>query len=587
MTTREVLRDRDTGSGLFVIGVWAALFVAALAFVVKDGPAFPRWDDFALIPVLTGEQSVTPGWLWSQHNEHRVPLPRLVLLGLLRLSRNDFRAGMFFNVVALAAAALASAVVARRRRGAWRETDAVFALGLLHLGHEANLLWAWQVQFVLSTALAVGLLLPIVASAGWPLPPTTVGFTALLGLLPLCGANGLALVPALAVWLAVAGQAQIRQGPSGRKAGVLNLAASALALGLVAWYFRGYQSSTHHATHGGLAAALRTSLQFLSLTFGPSAATLWPYSGAFTAGLSVATVGLLLRTLAVRSDERPRAFGLLAYLGAVGSLGLGLGWGRAGTSGLGGFEPRFVTLAAPLSVVVYFAWDLYGAPSILRRLVPLGLFAALLALLWPNTAIGLADGRELAGQAARFETEVRSGAPLYQVVKAASPLLHPSEDVLLKLLPKLHEARLGVFRFLKPNPRFHVEALPVEPTEVQLARWENGTAHVTGVDPQLTFRLPAPRFVAGVRLRYCHSNPEGTPARFKIAWRRPGQTAYLPEQGASNWNLPTGRDLETTVWVGDVIRDVRIQPDNQPCDFRLQTIELLIPQRAPSPGPDL
>ena len=569
----------DAGAGLFVVGLWAALVAAALAFVALDGPAFPRWDDFAVVPVLIGEHEITPEWLWALHNEHRVPLPMLVLLAALRSSANDFRAGMVVNVALLAVAALAAAVVARRRRGAWRESDAVFALGLLHCGHEANLLWAWQVQFVLSTALAVGLLARIVAAPGWPRRGATVGFAVMLCLLPLCGANGVALVPALAVWLAVAGQAQLRQGPSGRSAGIANLAASAVALGLVLMYFRGYQSPTHHVTRGGLVAALTTSLQFLSMTFGPTSARLWPYSGVATAVLIVATIALLLRTLAVRPDERPRAFGLLAFLGAIGSLGLGLGWGRAGASGLGGFEPRYVTLAAPLGFAVYFAWDLYGAPTALRRLVPLVVFAALLVLLWPNTETGLAQGRELAEQSARFESAIRSGAPLYRVVKAASPLLHPSADVLTEVLPKLHDARLGVFRFLKPNPPFRVVAVPVEPTEVQLARWEDKTAHVTGVDPQLTFTLPQARHVAGIRLRYSHSNPAGTSARFKIAWRRPGQTAYPPAQGSSNWYLPTGRDRETTVWVDDLVHDLRIQPDNQPCEFHLDAIELLIPEK--------
>ena len=101
------------GAGLFVLGVWAGLFLAALTFVLAYGPAFPRWDDFAMVPLLTGTRRVSVEWLWAQHNEHRVPLPKSVLLGLLRLSA-DFRAGMIFNVVALAALALGMILVARR-----------------------------------------------------------------------------------------------------------------------------------------------------------------------------------------------------------------------------------------------------------------------------------------------------------------------------------------------------------------------------------------------------------------------------------------------------------------------------------------
>ena len=112
-----------------------------------------------MIPVLTAARRVSVEWLWSQHNEHRIPLPRLVLLGLLRLSAGDYRAAMIFNVVALASLALGMVLVARRGSGTWRETDAFFPLALLDLGHHANLLWGWQVQFVLSTVLS-GLLPP-------------------------------------------------------------------------------------------------------------------------------------------------------------------------------------------------------------------------------------------------------------------------------------------------------------------------------------------------------------------------------------------------------------------------------------------
>ena len=90
--------------------------ILAFAFVAKYGPNLPLWDDFDMVDVMVGSQRVTLDWLWSLHNEHRVPLPKLVLLLLYRLTRNDFRAGMYFNVAVLAALAAASIVIAGRRR---------------------------------------------------------------------------------------------------------------------------------------------------------------------------------------------------------------------------------------------------------------------------------------------------------------------------------------------------------------------------------------------------------------------------------------------------------------------------------------
>ena len=90
----------------------------ALTFVAQYGPNLPVADDFDVIDVAAGGRRCTLEWLWSLHNEHRVLLPRLILLSLYRLSEVDFRVGMFFSVAALAALAAASIVIAARRPGA-------------------------------------------------------------------------------------------------------------------------------------------------------------------------------------------------------------------------------------------------------------------------------------------------------------------------------------------------------------------------------------------------------------------------------------------------------------------------------------
>src|SRR5262249_6734574 len=115
----------------------------------------------------------------------------------------DFRAGAYVNAVALSAASLALILAARRLRGRTSGADALFPLALLHWGQYDNLLWSFQVQFVSSTVLflvAVALLATSGLRAGL-VRGTLVGLCALA--LPFCGANGAALVPALALWLAV------------------------------------------------------------------------------------------------------------------------------------------------------------------------------------------------------------------------------------------------------------------------------------------------------------------------------------------------------------------------------------------------
>src|SRR5690606_31545168 len=67
---------------LVVWSTWALMLAGALWFLGRYGSNVPSWDGWDMVPTLTGHQPVTLDWLWSQHNEHRVPVPRLLLLGL-------------------------------------------------------------------------------------------------------------------------------------------------------------------------------------------------------------------------------------------------------------------------------------------------------------------------------------------------------------------------------------------------------------------------------------------------------------------------------------------------------------------------
>ena len=150
------------GAPLFVWGVWAMMLLAALSFVVKYGSNLPVCDEWRYVPYATGEQPVTAELLWQQHNEHRIPLPKILYLALSRLTHCDYRAGMVLNVVALGALAFSMIRVARRLRGSMSYTDAFFPLVLLQLGQYENLLSSFQVVFVTSAILASIFLLIIV-----------------------------------------------------------------------------------------------------------------------------------------------------------------------------------------------------------------------------------------------------------------------------------------------------------------------------------------------------------------------------------------------------------------------------------------
>src|SRR5690606_20336213 len=134
--------------------------------------------DWLLVRPLTGHEPDLLEWLWAQNNEHRVPVPRLLLLALLTLSGGDFRAGMVFNILAIGAVAGAMVLAAQRLRGGrTRLTDAFFPIALLHLCHWENLLWSWQLSQVVPTLLACVLLLVFVTERDLsaPRPVALVG----------------------------------------------------------------------------------------------------------------------------------------------------------------------------------------------------------------------------------------------------------------------------------------------------------------------------------------------------------------------------------------------------------------------------
>src|SRR5207248_1941283 len=60
--------------------IWLLAGVMALAllfFVYRHGDNVPYFDDWRIVPVLTGHEPITLRWLWSQHNEHRMPIQKL------------------------------------------------------------------------------------------------------------------------------------------------------------------------------------------------------------------------------------------------------------------------------------------------------------------------------------------------------------------------------------------------------------------------------------------------------------------------------------------------------------------------------
>lgn len=434
--------------------VWAATLASILVSIARDGRNIPFEEDWLMVAPMTGHEPDLPAWLWSQNSEHRLPLPRLVNLALLRAT-GDFRSTMVFDAVALAAVAAGMILVARALRGGRTSVaDAFFPLLLLHLGNWDNLVWAWQIQFVLPTVLACALLLVIVARPSVPSrPAATAAALALVGL-PLSGANGLVFTPTLAAWLACAAWARRRDAATDRRAGDwLPAGAAGLAALLCAVYFIGYQASPWNQPSPGLGATLATTGKFLALSLGPAAAKRWLLCGSVAVPLFLVSLGLLLAAYRKDRDERLRILGLLAFFLAAAVLALAVGWGRAGRAAATGRMPtRYVLLAAPGLCAVYFTALLYGRPW-MRRALPAAL-AVLLALLFPfNTRVGFERRAWFREGFAALERDLEAGTPRALLAhRHFAFMLHWDEPLMAVSLQRLHDAGIGPFGAWQPGP---------------------------------------------------------------------------------------------------------------------------------------
>jgi hypothetical protein len=442
--------DRTRSAAVWLI--WASALAIVLGFIAQDGRNLPFEEDWLMVAPMTHHEPHLGAWLWSQNSEHRLPLPRLVNLGLLRAT-GDFRSTMVFDTLILAAVAAGMIVCARRLRGGRTSlADAFFPLLLLHLGQWDNLLWAWQIQFVLPTVLVSAVLLVILARPSSP-PSGAVAVGAALAVtaLPLAGANGLVLAPVLAAWLVYAWWVGRHGGASTHLAAV-GAAGGIGALVLCGVYFIGYQASPWNGASPGLGATLATTAKFVVYGLGPVTAKAWVVFGILCAAVVLVSLTALLRALRGQQHERIRVVGLLAFFAACGILAAALGWGRAGrVAELGRMSPRYALLAAPLLCGAYFTLLLYASPG-LRRLGPAAL-ALLAALLFPlNTHEGLKRRDWFGAGMAAFERDLASGASIDSLAERHYPfLLHWDEPLMATSMRQLRDAGFGPFRRL-PTP---------------------------------------------------------------------------------------------------------------------------------------
>ena len=429
--------------------VWAAATAGALMFVFVLGSNVPYWDEWDWVPVLTGNQPVTAEFLWAQHNEHRLPLSRLVYLGLFALF-NDFRAGMAFNVLALSTASALLIVAASKARGEGSWTDGFVALALLNLGHADSMLWSFQVVFVLTTLLAA-VALGVVAGIRETLSRgQAVGIAWPLTLAPFCGGPGVPLAVVAGAgfaWWAVRGprgEGATGEGQPRPASRVLLIGLGFACWGVVAAYMFRHHAHPGHPPPAGMRASLRGAAEFLSLTLGSAGRWYWPWSAAVALGLVVATATAVTVWWWRSRRDRLAAESLLLGLGALAALAMAIGWGRSGFGPEAALVGRYATLAAPIALWVYLAWCRLPWLRV-GRAVQIASFLAALGLYPVNFVTGREFGYVRRAGLQALVVDLQGGMPLDEVVQRHRSDVNPFPVTLREGLVMLRRLRLGPF----------------------------------------------------------------------------------------------------------------------------------------------
>ena len=459
-------RARDMAGAVVVWAVWSAATLTTILYIRYYSRNVPFFDDFTVVPVMTGHEPLTYQWISAQYNEHRNVIPRLVQVALLR-AIPDFRAGLYLNAGLISAAAAMAIVVARRLRGRTSLVDAVLPLSILTIGQCECLLVGFALNLVMTACITWDLIGVFGRSShppGW-WPCLRIGV--LLVLLPLCGGSGMAMLPPLVLWLAgyVACGWWSGQDP-GPVARVIGLGLLMTTSAVIAWYLTGYVRPAHIPRAPSLAAIGSTTLEVCSLVISPVGWNQRGTAGLAVVGFSTATA-LLLGIVAWRSpDQRPRALGLMAVLVSMLGIAASVGYSRSGLGpGSGGFS-RYVTVSMPLLGVVYFAWLIYGRPKA-RRAIQIGL----LALICAGIPSQVRSAHDIGGCRrdlyVRIEGALQRGVRPPRLLDLTYPALYPDRARTYEIFRMLKQARIGKFRYMKKDGLREIAVKPAGETRLR------------------------------------------------------------------------------------------------------------------------
>lgn len=447
--------------------VWAILTIAALAFVGRYAFTSPYADELRWTEIIAGQQSMTSQWLFQIENQHCAPVFKLAYLAIGRACGFDFRLIALANVVLLALLALGLMLAAARARGRASPLDLIFPVLLLHWDHYENLLWGFQLFYVLPTVLA-GAMLLLIFSRGRRLsfPAALAAGICLLGL-GFSGGPGLFYVPALSLWLGYASVKRWRGGErKDRGAAVITGLLALLSLAPLPVYLLHRTAALQFPQPAaGSSGPVLGAFQFFSVGFGRLSRSVWPLSGLLVLIGLIVAAKILYSVWRKSPEERLRAVGLGLFLGACVSLAIGIGLGRGNLEPKACMAHRYILLGSPLVLCFYLIGSRYGVP-ISRPQLRQGIIFGLIALAGLYSFQGWSDALRFRVRVERLEDLAAAGLPPRALAARCHLDFQDPQDSFAQHLEMLQQAGLGPYRpRIRAESSRDVTVLPMLPLE--------------------------------------------------------------------------------------------------------------------------
>jgi hypothetical protein len=399
-------------------------------------------DQWELVPLIekTFNGDIAFGDLWAQHNVHRIPIPKLIMLVLARLSHWDTRWERAVSMTfAFAAAAMLMLLFARGQRRSRAAPWAWLVMSTLFFSAAQweNLLWGWHLLIYLNL---LGAILVCAGLSSANAPRLGIAAAAVGAILSVYSyGNGLILLP---VGVAVLAVLQWQR----KRLDLASLLAWGMASSLIGLaYIWDFHKPSYDPSYASVVTTPSQYAYYVAAYLGAPLASFDPRPAAVM-GIAGFCVYLVLAWKAFRREDSARRAtlpfdGLALY--AIGTAFL-TATARTGFGVVQALSPRYIAFSSLLWIAIAVHLCAMLSPQEASRSVRRILAAVLLLIGFAaaaNSALGVyrCDERH-DGHVAACDALVSGGSP--ELLRR----LYPDEQVVLNARETLKEYRLNVFR---------------------------------------------------------------------------------------------------------------------------------------------